>query len=369
VSHLRDSISEPSARAGTATPVLGVLEGEGVGPEVIRVAMQALHALEGMGLARVDVRFARPAKPSFEDAASFCAGIFAAGGAVLAGPFGGRFVYDLRRRFDLFCKLSPLRPSPALRGATRLKPEALQGVDIVVVRENTGGIYQGRWNEAFGPEGRVAEHTFGYTEAQARRILDVGARLAARRRGRVTIIVKAGGIPSVSRLWCDCGAEAARALGVAFAALDVDYAAYRLVQHAADLDVIVAPNMFGDVLNDLGAVLLGSRGISYSGNYTPEGAGVYQTNHGAAADLAGTGRANPAGQVYSLAMLLRESFGLDAAAALLEAALDDVWTRGFRTADLAEPGCKVVGTVELGDRLADAIARLAARRTRPALAG
>jgi 3-isopropylmalate dehydrogenase len=245
----------------------------------------------------------------------------------------------------------------------------LQGVDLVVVRENTGGIYQGRWSDTTGPAGRVAEHAFSYTEEQARRILDVGARLAARRRGCLTIIVKAGGIPSVSRLWCDCAAEAARGAGVALAALDVDYAAYRLIQHAAELDVIVAPNMFGDVLNDLGAVLLGSRGVSYSGNFTPDGAAVYQTNHGAALDLAGTGRANPGGQVYSLAMLLRESFGLDAAAALLEAALDDVWARGFRTADVAEPGSKVVGTVEIGDRLADAIARLAARRTRPALAG
>ncbi len=362
MSHLRDvlpRVAGPGARPGPC--VVGVLEGEGIGPEVIGVARQALRALEASGTVAAEVRLG-PRSPGFDEACAFCAEIFAAGGPLLCGPFGGRFVYDLRRRFDLFCKLSPLKPSPALRGASRLRPEFLADVDILVVRENTGGVYQGRWGETPGPEGRVAEHSFGYAETEVRRILAVGARLAASRRRRMAVIVKPGGVPSISRLWCDCAADASRAAGVDLANLDVDYAAYKLVQHAHDLDVIVAPNMFGDILADLGAVLLGSRGVSFSGNFSPAGAAVYQTNHGAAKDLAGTGRANPAGQVLSLAMLLRESFGLDDAASLLEAALEDAWASGFRTFDVMAPGASLVGTAAMGDRIAESVARLAGRR-------
>ncbi len=366
--HLRELIFETSGSGRSdGQPVFGVLEGEGVGPEVIRVSLKALAALEAHGFARVEVRHG-PKNPGFEEAAAFCARTFAAGGAILSGPFGGRFVYDLRRRFDLFCKLSPLKPSPALRGASRLRPEFLAGVDILFVRENTGGIYQGRWSETAGPGGRVAEHSFSYGEAEVRRIVAAGARLAASRRRRMTVVVKPGGVPSVSALWCDCAADAARAAGVELTNLDVDYAAYRLVQQASDFDVIVAPNMLGDILIDLGAVLLGSRGASFSGNFSASGAAVYQTNHGAAKDLAGSGRANPAGQVLSLAMLLRESFGLDEAASLLEAALEDAWTAGFRTFDVMVPGARLVGTAEMGDRIAESIARLAVRRGRPVLA-
>jgi 3-isopropylmalate dehydrogenase len=270
-------------------------------------------------------------------------------------------VYDLRLRFDLFCKLSPVRSCAALHGAARLRPEALAGVDILAVRENTGGVYQGRWNVSSGPDGRLAEHASSYGEGQVRRILSVGAKAAAARRRRMAVIVKPGGVPAVSALWCDCAAEAARAAGIEVLNLDVDYAAYRLVQHAQDFDVIVAPNMLGDILIDLGAVLIGSRGATFSGNFSATGAAVYQTNHGAAKDLAGTGRANPAGQVLSLAMLLRESLFLGEAATLLESAVEDAWRRGFRTFDVLEPGATLVGTEEMGRRIAESIARLGAR--------
>lgn len=363
--YLRDAVCAPPA-APPGAPFLGALEGEGVGPEVIGVSLRLLRALEAAGFPRVEVRHG-PSDRGFEAAADFCAATFREGGAILTGPFGGRFVYDLRRRFDLYCKLSPLRPSRALRGASRLKPEFIDGTDILVVRENAGGIYQGRWTERMTTEGRVAEHSFGYAEPDVRRILAVGARLAAQRRGRMAVIVKPGGIPSVSRLWCDCAADAARGARVEVQNLDVDYAAYRLVQEAQAHDVIVAPNMLGDILNDLGAVLLGSRGVSFSGNFSPTGAAVYQTNHGAAKDLAGTGRGNPTAQALSLAMLLRESLRLGAAAALLEDAVEDAWRRGFRTFDVAEAGSTVVGTAEMGERIADSVARLAAERGAPVL--
>src|SRR5205085_8547657 len=116
--------------------------------------------------------------------------------------------------------------------------------------------------------------------------------------------------------------------------LDVDYAAYHVVSGALDLDLVVAPNLFGDVIGDVGAVLLGGRALSFSGNFAEGGASVFQTNHGAAYDLAGRDVANPAGQIFSLAMLLREAFGLDHEARAVERAVEAVWRGGWRTADL-----------------------------------
>ena len=322
-------------------PLLGVLPGEGIGAEVTGIALQALAALD----ADVEVRHVGDG-----DIFDFCAETFAASGVVLAGPYGGRVVYDMRRRFDLFCKLSPVRPSPTLRGA--------RDVDMCIVRENTGGVYQGQWSEERLPDGgRVAEHTFRYTEPDVRRILTAAARIAADRRSLLAVVTKPGGLPTISRLWLDCAEEIAAAEGVAFEALDADYAAYRVVQQPDALDVVVATNLFGDILSDVAAVLLGSRGLSFGGSFAADGAAIYQTNHGAAFDLAGTGRANPAGHLHALAMALRESFGLRRAAAALEAAIEETWAAGLRTADVAEPGARVVGMAEWGDHVVRVIGR------------
>jgi 3-isopropylmalate dehydrogenase len=141
--------------------------------------------------------------------------------------------------------------------------------------------------------------------------------------------------------------------------LEIDNAAFQLIQNPRQFDVVVTSNLFGDVLADLGGVLLGSRGMCYGGSFAESGAAVYQTNHGAARELAGTDRANPVGQIMSLAMLLRESFDLNREAGLIEAAIADVWRQGLRTDDLAEAGCRLVGTREMGESVADAVRRLA----------
>ena len=136
-----------------------------------------------------------------------------------------------------------------------------------------------------------------------------------------------------------------------------------MIQMPRDMDVVVTPNMIGDILADLGGALLGSRGLTFSGNFSPCGRAVYQTGHGAAFDLAGTGRANPAGQILALAMMLRESFGLDAEAAIIEHAVEEVWRGGWRTDDLCwsgtPAGVKRVGTRELTGRIAEAVAEAA----------
>lgn len=348
--------------------LIGVLPGEGVGPDVTGAA---LHVLDAVASA-CDLAFTvecggaigRDAERECGQALSpevvtFCRSVFDRGGAVLAGAGGGRFVYDLRRVFDLYCKISPVRVSSALLDAVRLRPEHARGVDLLIVRENMSGIYQGTWSLRNGiPHERTAEHTFHYREPEVHRILRVGAGLAQQRRGLLTVIYKDAGVPSISALWREVAGEVAAQANVELEMLDVDHAAFRLIQHARLHDVIVAPNLFGDILGDLAAVLLGSRGLSFSGNFSADGAAVYQTNHGAAYDLRGLDRANPVGQILSLAMLLRESFGLMHAAHLVEVAVEQVWREGWRTADLVPDGRSATGTRALAGRVADAVTNL-----------
>jgi len=346
---------------------IGVLPGEGVGPEVVGAALTVLSALETRDL-RFDVRTGGPigrdaevlsGRPLTEPVAAFCEETFAAGGAVLSGPGGGRFVYDLRQRFDLFCKLSPLKPLEPLLARGSLKP-AHARADVLIVRENAGGEYFGSWRDDAPRDGpRVCEHAFRYSEPEVRRLVGTAARLAAARSGRLAVIVKEGGFPSVSALWRDLSREAAAREGVALRVLDIDLAAYLLIREPLSFDVIAASNLFGDVLADVGALLLASRGASFSGNFSEEGAAVYQTNHGSALDIAGQGRANPIGQICSLAMLLRESLGLAREASWIEEALAEVVASGHRPFDVAEQGERTVGTAEMGELVAEAVRRRA----------
>ncbi len=353
-------IHETSAgRPSPAGPFpIAVLEGEGIGPEVLSAALEVLEALDEERRSRFRIHLLE-APESAEEVAVACGSLFAEGGAMLAGPMGGRFVYDLRRRLDLFCKLSPIIPWPELRGARRLHGGHMDDVDLLVVRENSEGIYQGHSMEEACPEqGCVVRHSFTCTERAVRRVMVVAARIAARRRGRVAVVVKRGGLPVLSRLWTDCAVEVAAEEGIDWKLLDVDYAVYHLVQHPEESDVVVASNLFGDILSDLGGVLIGSRGMTYGGSFGSSSGGVYQTNHGAAHELTGTDRANPGGQILALAMLLRESFGLMDEAALIESALRRVWAAGWRTADLVEKGCRLVGTREFARLAAEAVVEL-----------
>jgi 3-isopropylmalate dehydrogenase len=348
--------------------VVGVLPGEGIGPEVIEATLAVLHAVAAASPVRFEVRTGGPiglaaertcGQPLSREVIEFCHGVFAAGGAVLAGAGGGRFVYDVRKEFDLFCKLNPLVPPLELRAVGCLKDGQADGVDVLVVRENIGGVYQGQSGESRTPDGRTAHHSFSYTEHEVRRIVRVAAQYAVRRRGILTVVVKPAGVPAISQLWSQCCRDAAREFGVQLRELEIDYAAYLLVRDPRAFDVLVAANLFGDILSDLGAVLLGSRGLSHGGNFAPNGDAAFQTNHGAAYDLAGTDRANPVGQMLSLVMLLRDAFYLQREAGLVRAAIGDVWRSGVRTEDVAEPGCRVVGTREMGALVAVAVSRRA----------
>lgn len=345
-------------------PLIGVFKGCGIGPEVIDATLQVLASAKDVTGIPFEVEqggligetaLAQSGEWLPANSAEFCADIFKRGGAILSGPGGGRYVYDLRRQFDLFCKFVPVRPAPELRLAGKLLPQHLQDVDILIVRDNTGGVYQGLGSERVENGERIASHSFQYAESEIRRLVAVAARAAAMRGGRMHVITKDAGVPEVSKLWMDTAGAVAREAGIEAACMNIDFAAYELIQNPSRFDVIVTPNLFGDILADISGVLLASRGVTFSGNYDAQGHGVYQTNHGCATDLQGTDTANPAGQILSLAMLLRESFGMDHAAALIERSLAEIWRQGWRTPDLREEHCRITGTKEMADRVAEQI--------------
>jgi 3-isopropylmalate dehydrogenase len=359
-----ECLVDPELSRQERAPLLGVLPGDGVGREVVGAALEVVRRLERAGGQALAVEFGGPigcaaerefGDPLPEDTVRFCRSILERGGALLNGPGGGRYVYDLRRRLDLFLKISPVQVRNGLPSASPLRSEALEGVDLLIVRENVGGVYQGRSEEILDAEaGCIVRHTFSYSESEVRRFLGAAARLASSRRGELTVVTKEAGVPAFGGLWRICALEAAEAQGVRCSFVDVDLLAYQLVRRPQDFDVIAAPNLCGDVLSDLAAVLIGSRALSFAGNFSPRGDAVYQTGHGAAYDISGTDCANPVGQILSMAMLLRESIGLEREAWAVEEGIRQVWSEGFRTADVANGAGRTVGTREMAELVADA---------------
>lgn len=368
---LIDAVCPERQQRGASTALrIGVLRGEGVGPELIEGTVRVLRAAAGAAGLRLDLvegceigvpAHQRHGQYLTEEAAAFFQGVFDSGGAVMCGPGGGRFVYELRRRFGLYCKLAPIRSEAALAGASPLVGAAARApVDIMVVRDNVGGVYQGQWSETYdAPTGRQATHSFGYSEAQVRRLVGAAARVACLRSRRLMVVLKDGGVPSITSLWRDVADEVCEPLGIEPSFINVDYAVYRMLERPDLFDTMVTPNLFGDIMADLGGVLLGSRGLCYSANYCPRGCAVYQTGHGSAHDLAGTDTANPVAQIQSMAMMLRESYGQAHAADLVERAVLSVFAGRWRTADLPVGGT-VVGTQRMCDLIAERVEALAA---------
>jgi len=353
-------------RPRPARCVIGVLEGEGIGAEVTAAALRVLRAVDARSSAEFAVETGGViGLPAVEasgcclppDVRDFCQSIFDRGGAVLAGAGGGRFVYDVRRHFDLFVKLNPVWWWPELDDVCAVKSDVVRGVNLVVVRENLGGLYQGQTREVANVPGqRVLEHSFHHRETEIRRFLTAAARLARHRRGGLAVVHKSGGLPDLAALWRAAAMEIADIEQVDHRFLDIDFASYLLLQEPRQFDVIAAPNCFADILSDLGGVHMGGRGLTFGASFGADGAAVYQTNHGAAYDLQGTDRGNPIGHMLALAMMLRESFGLVAEALLIEGALRRVVGAGIRTDDVAGAQSTRVGTMELADHVAAELA-------------
>jgi len=316
--------------------VIGMLPGEGVGPELIDVAGKLLEITAEHWNLNFDIQTGgaigtevekKSGIALSEEVSKFAESIFAKQGVLLCGAGGGRFVYELRAHFDLFCKFTPVRSITAASDAGVLRPEATRDVDMVIVRENVGGLYFS--------DGSISEteavHTFRYSAAHIRRILQIAIRLAHQRQGKLMLTVKTAAVREASQLWINCFNELTAGLGLDTCILEIDNANYQIISDAKRFDVIVTPNMFGDILSDVAALLLGSRGMSFSGNFSGNGAAAYQTAHGAAYDLERTDKANPIGQILSAAMMLRESFGLLDPAFAIESAVEKTIAAGVRT--------------------------------------
>jgi 3-isopropylmalate dehydrogenase len=254
---------------------------------------------------------------------------------------------------------------PSLLRSSALRPEVLEGVDLVVIRELTGGIYFGQPSERrTGPRGREAVDTCLYTEEEVARLVRSGFALARQRRKLVTSVDKAN-VMSTSRLWREVATEVAREYpDVRFEHVLVDAMAMHLIRRPRDFDVIVTENLFGDILTDEASMLAGSMGMLPSASLAgaPEPGtrclGLYEPIHGSAPDIAGRDKANPLAAILSVAMLLRYSLGAPAAADEIEQAVGAVLDAGHRTADLAGPGEHVVGCRTMGQLVRE---RLGAR--------
>ena len=344
--------------------IVGALAGEGVGPELIAICHEVLDAAATrfgfdyewraggpVGLAAVHEQ----GEALTEAVCDFCHAVFDDGGAILAGAGGGRFVYDMRRRFQLGIKLNPLHRYTALAAEMPVRWRSDAAVDIMVVRENLGGLYQGGSVRVVDDGCERVEHRFECRAPDVERVVERAAMLAATRSGQLTVIAKQSGLPELSDLWFAAGRAAAARHNVDLRCLDIDFAAYQFVMMPEAFDVVAVPNCFGDIIADLGGVVCGSRGITYGASYSDSGAAVYQTNHGAAFDMQDRDVANPAGQILSLAMMLRESFGMAGEASAIEGAVLQCWSDGWRTADVMSPGRHCVGTREFGRRVVMAL--------------
>lgn len=337
-----------------------VLPGDGVGPEVTAQTVAVLEAVSearGLGFRFEEallggVAIDATGQPLPDATLEACR----AADAVFLGAVGGpkwdkgnvrpeQGLLGLRKGMGLYANLRPVKTLPALMGASPLKNEKLEGVDIVVVRELTGGIYFGRRELTK----TSAYDTCEYTVEEIERVCRSAARLAEQRSKKITSVDKAN-VLDTSKLWRE---TATRIFAEEFPSLEVEHllvdaAAMHLLSRPADFDVMVTENMFGDILTDEASMLAGSMGLLPSASLSDAGPGLFEPIHGSAPDIAGRDLANPAGAILSAALMLRHSFGDDAAAAAIEHAVEACINEGIRTRDMAEKGQPAVGTKAFG---------------------
>jgi 3-isopropylmalate dehydrogenase len=356
----------------TARYRIVAIPGDGVGPEVVDAARRVVNAVGGRLGFHVEWQEIRAGGIAIDtygvairpEDVEVCG----QADAILLGAVGGprwsdpsasvrpeQALFALRGGLGLYANLRPVSVHPALVGASPLRPELLDGVDMLIVRELTGSVYFGERREASGvPGDRSAQDTMPYHEREIERIVRLAFELARDRRGRVMSVDKAN-VLATSRLWRTVAGEVGREYpDIELSHQLVDSCAMLLVRRPADFDVIVTENLFGDILSDEAAVLAGSLGMLPSASLgerrTEHGTfGLYEPIHGSAPDIAGQDRANPIGTILSAAMLLRLSLGRDDAAVMIERAVGAALDGGWRTGDLADAtnaddGLVVVGT-------------------------
>jgi 3-isopropylmalate dehydrogenase len=351
---------------------IAVLGGDGIGPEVVAEGLRVLAAVEktfGHSFERTELPFGGVAIDSHGDPLpAETLRVCLKADAVLLGAIGGpkwsaptakvrpeQGLLKIRKELGVYANLRPVKLQPSLVNASTLKPEVLEGVDLVFVRELTGGIYFGEKKR----DANSASDLCTYTVQEVERITRVAARLAQGRRRKLTSIDKSN-VLETSRLWREVVERVMKAEfpDVALDHMLVDSAAMHLIRRPRDFDVCVTENMFGDILTDEASMLAGSLGLLPSASLGDGKRGLYEPIHGSAPDIAGKGIANPAGTILSVAMLLRHSLGLEAEATAIETAVSGAIADGARTPDIVAPGAKALSTREVGDAI---LARLPKR--------
>lgn len=358
----------------TSSYRITLLPGDGIGPEIMAVARQLLDAVSSshgfslvydeqpMGGVAIDAT-GEPLPSSTLEACK-------AADAVLLAAIGSP-QYDnlprqqrpesgllgLRSALGLFANLRPVKIIPALIDASTLKRQVIEAVDLLVVRELTGGVYFGTPRGRVEAEGRVrAFNTMAYFDDEIDRIAKVAFELAVTRSGRLCSVDKAN-VLDVSQLWRDqVTAMATDYPGVELSHMYVDNAAMQLVRNPRQFDVLLTSNLFGDILSDEAAMLSGSIGMLPSASLGASGPGLFEPIHGSAPDIARQDKANPMAMVLSAAMMLRVGLHQEAAATALETAVDQVLAAGFRTGDLMSEGCTQLGCRAMGEQLLAALA-------------
>ncbi|RMH47954.1 MAG: 3-isopropylmalate dehydrogenase [Gammaproteobacteria bacterium] len=349
-----------------------VLPGDGIGPEIVAEAVKVLKYLQGEGLdieltellvggAAYDA-FGKPLPEETLVAAKEA-------DAILLGAVGGpkweplpisvrpeKALLGLRSELGLFANLRPAVLYPQLAHASSLKPELVSDLDILIVRELTGGIYFGkpRGIETVNGE-RRGVNTYVYTESEIRRIAHVAFQAAQKRNKRLCSVDKAN-VLEVTELWREVMTEVGRSYpDVSLTHMYVDNAAMQLIRQPKQFDVIVTGNMFGDILSDAAAMLTGSIGMLPSASLDQNNKGMYEPIHGSAPDIAGKNVANPLATILSVAMMLRYSLDAPTEAERIERAVRDVLTQGLRTPDIWTEGTEKVSTSEMGEAVVQAL--------------
>jgi len=353
--------------------LIGVLAGDGIGPEVMHQGVRALQTVAKAGGHRFTIEDALIGGAAIDNGGTAFPNatrqLSADANAVLLGAVGGpkwlvpgepdrpvQGLLDLRAAMEVYANLRPVKTHPTLYAASPLRPEFLENVDILVVRELTGGIY-------FGEKTRSANHASDlctYERYEIERIVRMAGDFARDRRHKVTSIDKAN-VLETSRLWHGIADElmSQEFSDIELEHLLIDAAAMHLLSRPADFDVIVTENMFGDILTDEASMLCGSLGMLPSAALNKDLRGLYEPIHGSAPDIAGRDIANPCGMILSVAMMLRYSLGLVDEAVLVERAVFRVLESGYRTRDIAVPDSQNVGTREMGSKIVDELLALA----------
>ena len=354
-----------------------LLPGDGIGPEIVSEAEKVLRLLNDslsleltidsalVGGSAID-EFGVPLPDVTLEKAK-------ASDAILLGAVGGpkwddldmairpeKGLLGLRSNLELFGNLRPAILYPQLADASTLKPEVVSGLDILIVRELTGGIYFGqpRGVRVLENGDREGYNTYVYNETEIKRIGRVAFEAAQKRGGKLCSVDKAN-VLEVTVLWREIMDDLAKEYpDVELSHMYVDNAAMQLVRAPKQFDVVVTGNMFGDILSDAAAMLTGSIGMLPSASLDEAGKGMYEPCHGSAPDIAGQGIANPLATILSVAMMLRYSLAENKAADLIEAAVSDVLDQGFRTADIYSEGTTKVSTVDMGDAVISALSKL-----------